>query len=153
MAGLDQTGVTLAELAELAGAPWACRLVDLKVDGSVDSALRVVRASGSAAADSYWKLAPPTGCGLEPAFSGVALPSLRSLSLEYVTPLSADALLPLFKRASWLTQLESLEIRGPAASQWDLAVWEAVTDAAGLPQLLPGADCKVDMVDLDFLSR
>jgi hypothetical protein len=84
---LEDTGVTLAGLAELAAAPWARGVVDFKVKGN---AMRPP--PGPAAADSWWQLAPAAGDGLEPAFAGVALPSLRSLSFKYCTLLTADAL-------------------------------------------------------------
>jgi hypothetical protein len=79
---LDNTGVTLAGLAELAAAPWARGLVDFKAKGIFE------RPANPAVADSWWQLAPAAGGGLEPAFAGAALPSLRSLSFVDCTPLT-----------------------------------------------------------------
>jgi hypothetical protein len=143
---LDNTGVTLAGLAELAAAPWARGVVDFKAKGDT-----MRPPPGPAAADSWWQ-PPAAGGGFEPAFAGAALPSLRSLSIEYCTALTADGLLWFCRRAPWLSQLESLEIRGVAATPWDHEVWEAATEAAGPPELRPGADCRVDMVEHDFFT-
>jgi hypothetical protein len=137
---LTNTGVTLAGLAELAAAPWARGLVEFKAKGSV-----MRPPPGPAVADSWWQPAPAAGGGLEPAFAGVALPSLRSLSIKYCIPLTADGLLWFCRRTPWLSQLESLTIRGVAATPRDFDVWEAATEAGEPFTLSHGADCLVTM--------
>jgi hypothetical protein len=137
---LKNTGVTLAGLAELAGAPWARGLVAFEAEGSVMSP-----PLGPAVEDSWWQPAPAAGGGLEPAFAGVALPSLRSLSIEHCTLLTVDALLSFCRHTPWLSQLESLKIRGVAATPCDFKVWEAAAEAAGPFTLRPGADSSVTM--------
>jgi hypothetical protein len=129
---LKDTRVTLGGLAELAAAPWARGLVELKAKGCG------MYPAKPSAADRRWQLALA-------AFAGVALPSLRSLSFEYFGPLTADALLWFSRRAPWLSQLESLTITGFAATPGDLEVWEAATEAGGPPSVRPGADCTVTL--------
>jgi hypothetical protein len=129
---LKNTGVTLAGLAELAGSPWARGLVAFEATGMEMHPPR------PAAADSWWQLGPVMDGGLERAFAGVALPSLRSLSFEFCALLTADALLWFCRRTPWLSQLESLTIRGIAATPLDLEAlarpWRACSGAELQPR-------------------